>query len=597
MPQKVKSAAPAYWWAMKYVLFFKSWIVLIIAASLCLSVIGMVLPNLLHLFTDRLITGTATGQLLGTMVAAFGLALLVQTAIQGGLNRWKTTLSQQAMRKLHGHMFRQLRRLGIAYSESKPSGEVLSLYHNEVQATQSLFTSYFPSTIGNVIFLLISFTYLCSLHWVLACSILPFFLSYYLIGPHFERKAAWLSKEQAEKASLLNQQIYNSVSSLLEARYMNADEWDHRQVNERQEAFIQTSYKQNFNAYMRGTVRRLSIAFGSVFIFFLGAWYVQHHALTVGGFIAFIYLYFTVIGRLTILVTDLTEQKVISQQIVRLYDFFREVPAVQEAAKPRRPPVIRGELRVERVSFSYAAQPERGIVRELSLHIHSGEKVAFVGPSGSGKSTLLKLLGRLYDPDHGTIYLDGMPLQQIAMANLREAVGYVFQETYLFPGSIRDNIRFGKLDATEEEIEAAAEAAFALGFIRELPDGFDTEIGERGFRLSGGQRQRIAIARVFIKNPALVFLDEATSALDNVSEQEVQKALLRLLEGRTTVTIAHRLSTVLHADRIFVIKDGGVAEEGTYAALMARGGIFYQLVSQGSLSDAAEVDSERSEVG
>lgn len=393
----------------------------------------------------------------------------------------------------------------------------------------------------------------------------------------------------------MNKQIYDSAASLLEVRHLQADEWDHRKLDERQSEWREVVYKQHFNAYMRGTVRRLSVAFGSVFIFFLGAWYVRNDQLTVGEFIAFTYLYFTVIARLTYLVTNLTEQKVISQQIVRLYRFMHQLPTVPEPEQPLRVERVIGGYRIERVRFEYEHQQDRSVLSDLSFEIQPGEHVAIVGPSGSGKSTLLKLLGRLYDPSQGSILLDGIDLRSLGSDQLRSIVGYVFQETYLFPNTVRENICFGRLEATEDEIREAARAAYALEFIEALPQGMDTLIGERGIKLSGGQKQRLAIARLFLMNPPVLLLDEATSALDNASEREVQHALEHLMRGRTTVTVAHRLSTVRHADRILVLKAGHIVEAGDYSALIALQGVFASLVQQGSLSEVLIQNAEDKE--
>ncbi|MFE9279563.1 ABC transporter ATP-binding protein [Paenibacillus glucanolyticus] len=579
---------PAYRWSLKYLLSFKKLLLLIVVSNLVITGTDLVLPKVMQLLIDSIHDNTATVRLLVCVVFVVAISLFLKTFIRGRLNVWNTELSEHSMKQLHQDMFTQLRGLGIAFVENKSAGEILSLYHQEVRATQSLFTRYFPKTIEHVIFLILGFLYLLSMHWLLALAIIPFFLSYYLIGPSFERKAALLSKEQAEKNGELHRKIYDSISSLIETKYLNASEWDNGRLNAKQESLIRTSFRQFFNAYMRGTVRRLSVAFGSVFIFLLGAWYVRNGQITVGEFVALSILYFTVIERLTYLVTNLTEQKIISQQIVRLHNFMQEQPAVREVEQPVNLDKVRGDFVVDRVSFAYQNQTGRLVVDQLSFRIRGGEKVALVGTSGSGKSTILKLLGRLYDPDEGAIYLDGVNIRSIAFASIRNAIGYVFQESYLFPGSIRDNIRFGRLAATDAEVEEAARAAHAMEFIRELPEGFDTALGERGFKLSGGQKQRIAIARLFLKNPPVLFLDEATSALDNVSEREVQKALLNLMRGRTTVTVAHRLSTVLSADRIYVIRDGSIAEEGTYLQLMERGDIFYGLVRHGGLSLSEE---------
>ncbi|WP_025688714.1 ABC transporter ATP-binding protein [Paenibacillus zanthoxyli] len=218
--------------------------------------------------------------------------------------------------------------------------------------------------------------------------------------------------------------------------------------------------------------------------------------------------------------------------------------------------------------------------------------MALVGTSGNGKSTLLKLVDRFYDPQEGTIELDGVPITRLSFQDLRSSTGYVLQESYLFGFSVRENIRFGRPEASDEEIEQAAKAAMAHEFILQLPQGYDTLVGDRGMKLSGGQKQRIAIARMLISDPKIVLLDEATSALDNVSEAEVKTALDRLFEGRTMIAVAHRLSTIKDFDRIVVMDEGTIAEIGTYEQLIAREGIFYNLAQGQDQTAAITVDSE-----
>ncbi|HZG57233.1 ABC transporter ATP-binding protein [Paenibacillus sp.] len=316
--------------------------------------------------------------------------------------------------------------------------------------------------------------------------------------------------------------------------------------------------------------------FGGVATFAVGIVLVRDGAMSVGEFTVYALFYFRVMYNLTGIVTLMTEQRILLQQTATLYDFVHRRPAVEEADEPVALERIAGAFRFEDVRFGYPGRPD--VVRGFSLDVRPGEKLALVGTSGGGKSTILKLVARFYDPDEGDIRLDGVPLRSLSLGQLREAIGYVFQETYLFGSSVRDNIRFGRPDAPEEDIVAAAKAAFAHDFIAALPDGYDTIVGERGVKLSGGQKQRIAIARMFVKNPSVVLLDEATSALDSVSEQEVQRALDSLLAGRTTIAVAHRLSTVRGFDRIAVVEEGRCAEIGSYDELLERRGFFYRLL-------------------
>jgi len=303
---------------------------------------------------------------------------------------------------------------------------------------------------------------------------------------------------------------------------------------------------------------------------------VQSGELTVGAFIAFSLLYTRVIRLLTSMVTLTTEQRLTIIQTEKLYLFMKEQAVVKQPADPIKLHEVKGKLLFQNVSFAYPGREP--IIEQFNLEVNSGKKVALVGKSGNGKSTLTKLIGRFYDPQEGEIYLDGIPLRQLDLTNLRDHVGFVFQEAFLYGDTVRANIAFAYDDPTEEQIVEAARAAYAHDFIMELPQGYDTVVGERGIKLSGGQKQRIAIARLFLRKPRVLVLDEATSALDNVSEYEVKKALDALMENCTTITVAHRLSTVQDYDLIVVVDQGRNAEQGTYEELIARGGLFYQLL-------------------
>ncbi|MGB3273654.1 MAG: ATP-binding cassette domain-containing protein, partial [Xanthobacteraceae bacterium] len=261
-----------------------------------------------------------------------------------------------------------------------------------------------------------------------------------------------------------------------------------------------------------------------------------------------------------------------------LFEILRVKPAIAAPAEPRPLPLpARGDVTLEDIRFAYPARPGAFVLDGVTLKVTAGEKVAIVGPSGAGKSTLFHLLLRFYDPISGTICFDGVPIRDAAPSDLRARIALVPQDTVVFAASARDNIRFGRPDASDAEVARAAELAHASEFITRLPHGFDTQLGERGVTLSGGQRQRIAIARAILRDAPLLLLDEATSSLDAESETLVQTALEQLMRERTTLVIAHRLATVLSCDRIVVMDQGRIVEQGTHASLVAAGGLYARL--------------------
>lgn len=257
----------------------------------------------------------------------------------------------------------------------------------------------------------------------------------------------------------------------------------------------------------------------------------------------------------------------------RFLDVVETEPEITNAPDAELLDDVKGDVNYENVFFHYS-DDDTPVLENVSFHIPAGKSIALVGPSGSGKTTICSLLPRFYDVTGGKITVDGKDVRKLTLESLRNQIGLVQQDVYLFCGSIRENIAYGKPDATMEEIEDAAKKANIHDFIMELPDGYETFVGERGTRLSGGQKQRISIARVFLKNPPILILDEATSALDNESERWIQQSLEELAKNRTTITIAHRLSTIRNADEILVVADNGIAERGTHDELIARGGIY-----------------------
>ncbi|MBO9608416.1 MAG: ABC transporter ATP-binding protein [Paenibacillaceae bacterium] len=580
MPEESKALTrfafvPVYLWAIRYLKPYAGKLAALVLCGFAATVGEMAIPKATQYVIDDMMP-TRDWHGFATIVGILAVLLPVVFAARAGRTMLERIVSEKASRDLQFAVLRHLRSLGVAYYEQHPVGSTLSLMNTDLGAAQGLYRWQLPYLFQQFAMLTALLAFMASIDWRLSLLILPPAVLFYLLGPKVVRKTFQHAHRTSELRNEQNKKAYESVSALYELRASGAYQWDIDRLADKQNAVHDSWTKQLFYSLMRSSLGILFSAAGLVLVVLAASVLIRGGTLTVGQFVAFLFYYFAGVSLLIGIMNNMSAQRVSMFQVKRIYDLMARKPLVQEAEPTVVIPEVRGNIRFGNVHFRYAQGAP--VLAGLQLDIRAGEHVAIVGTSGGGKSTLLKLVARFYDPTEGQIELDGVPLQHLSLDQLHETVGYVFQEMYLFGSSVRDNLMFGNPDASEEEMVAAARQAAAHEFIAALPDGYDTIVGERGIKLSGGQKQRISIARMILNNPRIVLLDEATSALDRVNEKEVQQALDRLLQGRTTLTVAHRISTIEHYDRIVLLQHGIVAEQGTYTELMAAQGEFYRLV-------------------
>lgn len=567
-----------YLWVLS---FLRPYVLLAIAyllLELLIQALNMSVPKLIQ----HLIDVTLPDRNVQNLYVVLGILVLIVIlnigfrAVNALIQR---LLSEKTLRDIQLFLFGQLRKLGFSYFERQTTGKTLSMFTTEVNAITSIYQRYLPSAIRQTFMVVLALIMVFNIHFTLSLIIVPSLLLYYLFGAYFAKKAAMTARIVRDDRNEVHATAYNMLSGMQEIVANNKQRWSFDEFMKRNLKFRESTVKEMLWLQGRGTVRKSLIHFGLFAVFVLGIGLVQRGTITVGEFVAFVLYYEIAIGRVTTLITNLTEQRVLMYQLEGIHGMAVQSPEVEEPAEPIVIPSVKGELSFRQVQFHY--RDNSPVLRGIDINIRAGERIAIVGTSGNGKSTLLKLVARFYDPVDGTILLDGHPLPSLSFAQIRGSIGYVFQETYLFGSSVMENIRFGHPEATDEEVMQATKAAYAHEFISMLPQGYDTLVGERGLKLSGGQKQRISIARMFVKDPKIILLDEATSALDNISELEVQKAMESLMMGRTTIAVAHRLTTIKDYDAILVLDQGVIAEAGTYSELIARKGLFYQLAEGG----------------
>ena len=472
-------------------------------------------------------------------------------------------------------MFRKFQRMPMAYFDKHQTGETMSYITNDVAAIQSALVDQLIELVTEGSILIGSLVLMVVLDWklsLLTLVVIPLVgQAMKIFGRKIKRNGTIIQERMADITSLLQE----SISSIRVVKSFVREDYEIKRFCRQNELNFQAAMKNvQLTSLLTPSVEFLAAISVTVIVWF-GGYEVVEGTITAGALVAFLTYAVNLanpVKRLSRVYGNMQRAMAAVDRVFAVID-LEETIADRPDARPM--PETHGHVEFDHVSFGY----KEGVLAlsDVSLEAKPGQMIALVGPSGAGKSTIANLIPRFYEVTFGAIFIDGRDIRDVTVGSLREQIGIVPQETMLFSTTVRENIRYGRLDATDAEVEAAARAANADAFIRELDAGYDTEIGERGLSLSGGQRQRIAIARAILKNPRILILDEATSALDTESEKIVQAALDHLMVGRTSFVIAHRLSTIFHADQIFVIDDGHVKEHGTHEELLAMGGLYSNL--------------------
>ena len=565
---------------------------------LCIAVSSVcsLFPSILTGNIIDVLTGRDMGGWFGAGISALVKLIVVSLALhlasnligvgEAYLNNW---IAQHISFDMRNQMYRHLQKMSQRFFTSANQGDIITRMTSDISGVESVITNTFTSILSNTITLVVAVVAMFQKNWILALvgiAVVPLFT----LPTRMAGKRRWKLAGEAQVCNdeingILNETL--SVSGQLLVKLFGREKAEYERYEEANGRMIRLNIRERMAGRWFFMLLSTLTTIGPMLLYLVGGILIMKYdgSLSVGDITVLVALLGRMYGPVNSLLNIQVDWIRSMAMFTRIFEYYDMKPEIDDKPGAKELTHAKGEIAFEHVDFTYDG--DRMILKDIDFTLHSGDCVAIVGPSGSGKSTIVNLIPRLWDPTGGRVTFDGTDVRDLTLHSLRDEIGVVTQETYLFNGTIRENLLYAKPDATEEEMIRACRQANIYDFIEKQTDGLDTVVGNRGLKLSGGEKQRISIARVLLKDPALLIFDEATSALDSISEAAIQAAINPLIEERTSILIAHRLSTILAADEILVIRDGRIVERGTHRDLVHAGGT-YQELYETQFSKAAE---------